>query len=211
MNIKEAVSIVGTLSKPSKMPGYSYGLPAQRCKVGSKLAKVKGSVCSKCYALKGFYTMYKSVRAAQEKRFHSITKKRWVEAMVVLIEARSRKEKFFRWHDSGDLQSVEHLRRICEVARLTPGVRHWLPTREAKILHQFKEEHGAASIPLNLTIRLSATMIEGRAPGSHPWTSTVHSSKYSGWECRAYMNGNKCGSCRACWMRKVKNVSYKVH
>ena len=37
MNIKEAKSIVGGLSNPSKMPGYGYGLSAFDCSVGSKL------------------------------------------------------------------------------------------------------------------------------------------------------------------------------
>jgi hypothetical protein len=37
--MKELDNITGTLSKPSKMPGWSYGLPAKECKTGSKLAK----------------------------------------------------------------------------------------------------------------------------------------------------------------------------
>ena len=64
MNYKD---ITGSLSKPSKMPGHAYGLPAQECKTGSKLAKVKGSTCSSCYALKGCY-VFKVVKAAQYKR-----------------------------------------------------------------------------------------------------------------------------------------------
>ena len=55
MNTKEALQIVGGLSKPSKMPGWAYGLPAKECKTGSKLVKVPGSVCYNCYALKGCY------------------------------------------------------------------------------------------------------------------------------------------------------------
>jgi len=40
MNKKELKEITGSFSKPSKMPGYSYGLPAWECKTGSKLAKI---------------------------------------------------------------------------------------------------------------------------------------------------------------------------
>ena len=43
MNIKEAKKIIISLSKPEKMPGYAYGLPAWECKTGGKLAKVPGS------------------------------------------------------------------------------------------------------------------------------------------------------------------------
>ena len=36
MNIKEAKKIIVSLSKPEKMPGYAYGIPAPECKKGSK-------------------------------------------------------------------------------------------------------------------------------------------------------------------------------
>ena len=39
MKTNEALKIVGGLSKPSKMPGWAYGLPAAECKTGSKLAR----------------------------------------------------------------------------------------------------------------------------------------------------------------------------
>ena len=35
--VKEALQITGSLSKPSKMPGWAYGLPAKECKTGGKL------------------------------------------------------------------------------------------------------------------------------------------------------------------------------
>ena len=53
MNTQEALKIVGGLSKPSKMPGWAYGLPAAECKTGSKLAQQDNTTCSGCYALKG--------------------------------------------------------------------------------------------------------------------------------------------------------------
>ena len=34
MKTSEALKIVGGLSKPSKMPGWAYGLPAAECKTG---------------------------------------------------------------------------------------------------------------------------------------------------------------------------------
>ena len=51
MRIEKAKEITGSLSKPSKMPGHAYGLPAKECKTGGKLQKVKGSTCYGCYAL----------------------------------------------------------------------------------------------------------------------------------------------------------------
>ena len=41
MKTNEALKIIGgSLSKPSKMPGWSIGLPAKECKTGGKLQKV---------------------------------------------------------------------------------------------------------------------------------------------------------------------------
>ena len=85
MNIKEAWANVGGLSKPSKMPGYGYGLSAFECDTGSKLRLIKNSTCSMCYALKGRYT-FKGVKAAHANRLESITKDTWVNDMVLLIK-----------------------------------------------------------------------------------------------------------------------------
>ena len=126
---KEANKITGGLSKPSKMPGPAYNLPARACITGAKLQAVPGSVCSGCYALKGRYN-FRNVRLALARRLESLPHPRWVEAMTVLIKG----EPVFRWHDSGDLQSTWHLKRIFEVCKATPETSHWLPTREAKFL-----------------------------------------------------------------------------
>lgn len=48
--LKRALDIVGGFSKPDKMPCYCYNIPASRCKMGSKLNTVPGSVCYGCYA-----------------------------------------------------------------------------------------------------------------------------------------------------------------
>ena len=211
MNKKEANQITGGLSKPSKMPGFSYNLPATRCKTGAKLAKVPGSVCHGCYALKGRYR-FRNVKEAMERRYQAavgpiakgkvIQSTQWIFAMVYLIQ--SSKKDVFRWHDSGDIQSKEHLKRIFQVCELTPEVRHWLPTREAGILSTID----AQSVPDNLIIRLSATKVDGPAPKSWPWTSTVTTAKAS---CPAPQQDNQCKDCRACWDKEVQNVSYGKH
>jgi len=202
MNKKEAIKITGGLSRPSKMPGFAYNLPATRCKVGSKLAKVKGSVCHGCYALKGRYR-FPNVKEALERRYkQAMTNKDWVFGMVYLINTSNKKE--FRWHDAGDIQSAEHLQRIFQVCELTPSVKHWLPTRESVILSNIN----ADDVPDNLIIRLSASKVDGPAPKSWPWTSTVVTK---GKTCPAAEQDNECKDCRACWDKSVKNVAYGKH
>jgi hypothetical protein len=128
MRIEKAKEITGSLSKPSKMPGFAYGLPAKECKTGKKLQQVKGSTCYDCYALKGCY-VFKVVQDAQYKRLKAIRHPLWVQAMAQQINGK--KTKFFRWHDSGDVQDLEHLFKIYKVCAATPTVQHWMPTREA--------------------------------------------------------------------------------
>ena len=193
---KEASKITGGLSAPGKMPEGSYNLPATACQTGQLLAKVKGTPCSDCYALKGRYR-FPNVKDALDRRLKSLTHPRWVEAMAVLIKGK----KHFRWHDSGDIQSVDHLKKIFEVCLKTPATLHWLPTQERKYLP-------LGSYPKNLVIRLSNAK-NNTTPGQ-AWThwSTVVDS---GGDCPASKQDNKCGTCRRCWSREVKHVTYPIH
>jgi hypothetical protein len=220
MLLKEATAIAGSIGYPAKMPGTSYGISAQSCKVGSKLAQVEGSTCAKCYALKGNY-IYPSVKTAHAKREAGLVNPLWAKAMVGMLRSAHKPKKdgsqlppYHRWHDSGDLQSVDHLEQICIVAAETPELFHWLPTREIGILLAFIKAGGI--VPANLTIRVSATMVDGNATKAWPTTSTVHHTKSAqGHDCPAIhregADAGKCADCRACWSRDVANVSYHQH
>ena len=205
MNIKQSKKIIISLSKPAKMPGYAYGLPAWECKTGAKLVKVPGSVCAGCYALKGNYARYPEIKKSQYKRLASISKPEWVEAMAVVINSKAvAQHGYFRWHDAGDIQSPEHLQKIFEVCKLTPKVKHWMPTREA----QFLKDIDPAQVPDNLIIRMSSHMIDQGPVKFWPHTSTVGSSSRT---CPAPDQGGKCGSCRTCWNKDVPNIEYGKH
>ena len=206
--LKQLQDKVGSLSTPSKMPGYGYSTSADDCITGSKLANVKGSICSICYARKGRY-VFPNVQNAMKKRLESLERLDWIDTMVQLI---SRKEKsgFFRWHDSGDLQGVWHLEKIAEVARRLPSIKFWLPTREYKIVSDWMK---FCTKPRNLTIRLSAFMMDGPAPVAvaKRLGLTTSGAKKTGFSCPSSQQGNQCGDCRACWDEAVTNVDYKPH
>ena len=200
MQTKEALKIIGgSLSKPSKMPGWSIGLPAKECKTGGKLQAVPGSVCFDCYAMKGCY-VFKVVQDAQYRRLAAIKHPLWVGAMAHLIN--SKKANVFRWHDSGDVQDEEHLIKIFAVCKLTPKIRHWLPTREAWIKAFLPE------CPENLVIRFSAPMVDQEAPASWPNSSEVVTA---GATCPAAQQDNECRDCRACWDSNIKTIKYGKH
>ena len=115
MNKIISLKLIGGLSDTSKMPGKSYGLPTEHCITGSILAKIPGSICNDCYAMKGFYRSFAhTVISAQHRRLVAVNNEpQWIEAMVKSLQ----NERWFRWFDSGDLQSVKMLEDIFEVCR----------------------------------------------------------------------------------------------
>lgn len=200
MTWDELDSYTGGLSAPSKMPCHGWSISAKICRTGSKLRKIKGSVCSGCYALKGRY-VFPNVEAAMARRLECIRRDpaAWAAAMIKSINKTG--DKYFRWHDSGDLLGVNHFRLLCEIAKFMPHVQFWLPTREKQYL--------LGSVPNNLTVRVSATMIgTGQLMGEF-CTSSVSSGL--GYLCPAPEQGNKCLDCRACWSHDTQNVDYTAH
>jgi hypothetical protein len=208
-NKKQAEEIVGTLSKPSKMPGYAYSTPAKRCLIGQKMRNVVGSICAFCYALKGRY-VFPNVQKAMEKRFASLTNDLWVDAMTYLIS--KVKNPHFRWHDSGDLQGVWHIEKIVKIAKNLPNISFWLPTREYAFVSTYIEQGG--EVPSNLTIRLSALMMDGPAPvgiAQRLGLCVSGASKVGNFNCPSSKQGNKCGDCRKCWDKNEFAIDYKKH
>ncbi len=210
LTIKKIEYELGTLSKPSKMPGFGWSTPAEDCITGSKLAKVKNSICSICYALKGRY-VFPNVKKALKKRLEAWrTISDWAEKISELIK-RKEKNGFFRWDDSGDVQSVKHLRDIVKVANNLPQIKFWLPTREYSFVSEYKKQFG--SFPKNLCVRLSAFMINGKPPVAvaKRLGLTTSGVMESGFNCPASKQKNICGSCRACWDNNIENINYKKH
>lgn len=220
MLVKDAKEIANISKGNSKMPGTTFAQDSFACVTGSKLAEVEGSVCHKCYARR-IQKMRPSVNKGWKRNYESavrligINPDSWIKACVFQIERESNKSKVFyhRWFDSGDLDSLDQLVAISDVAKETPHIKHWLPTRELGIVREFLQWFG--SFPDNLTVRLSAPMIDQKPVSDVKGcnTSTVHTKaeKAHGWVCPAPDQGNNCGDCRACWDKLVPNVSYKKH
>ena len=212
MNIREAKEILGgdISNKNSKMNGYTFGISPFHCKTGNKLSAIEGTSCSKCYAQK-IAKLRPNVAQAWLKRVKIINSlytdsqwDNWVKAFNTLLSKRNVKQ--FRWHDSGDLQSLEHYSSIIRIAKDNPDISFWLPTKETNIVNSYTGE-----VPSNLVVRLSTPKIDSR-PIKFINTSTVHKTKeHYGFKCVAPEQGNKCGSCNACYNKEVANVSYKLH
>jgi len=203
---KDAETLVGGLSHPSKMPCSGYSIPASSCKMGAMMSKNPNSICAKCYAKKGMYR-FGNVKRALQRRLESLSNPRWVAAMTFLIKDM----KYFRWHDSGDVQDMTHFLKIVEVARNTPKTTHWLPTREYGLVSEYVKTYG--SFPENLIVRLSASKFNGVAPVAlaESLGVLVSGASATDYNCVAPKQDNACGDCRKCWDKNVFQVNYKKH
>ena len=118
-------------------------IPTSKCITGSKLAKIDGTICNKCYADKGCY-VFPVVKLAYEKRYEAIESNEWVDYMTELLTRKyknlDKSRLFHRWFDSGDLQSYSHLMKIFEVCENTPHINHWIATREYSIIDKVEEK-----------------------------------------------------------------------
>jgi hypothetical protein len=238
MTISQLEDAVGGLSNPDKMPWLSYNLPASDCKVGSVLQARSGSVCADCYALTGRYR-FPNVQKAMTKRLKAIQSPDWVGNMSELIRRKSERipadRRYFRWHDSGDIQSFDHLLDIITIARNVPGVQFWLPTKEYGLINRLHKSQRPPSqavvkIPSNLCIRVSAPDIDQYLPvqsydKNAPWRNTsavvpysederwdIRQAQYTA-ECPATVPGedHHCNQCRACWDTDEPVVTYYLH
>lgn len=201
---------VGGLGQPSKMPCYSYSTPAEKCKIGSKLRNVENSVCSKCYAFRGFYN-YPNAKNALKKRYLALNDVNWVANMTLLI-GKLECSGYFRWHDSGDIQDISHFEKICQIARNLPKIKFWLPTREYTVIAEYVKNK--KTIPRNLTVRLSAYIVDGPLPSvlaKRLGVVTSGVTKQDNFNCPASKQNNFCLDCRKCWDKRVETVIYSKH
>jgi hypothetical protein len=237
-----AVAHVGGFSHPSKMPCACWSTSNVHCNTGSIYRAEPGTTCEVCYAGGGCYR-FPSTEAAMLRRWESLQlalrepaeASRWVDAFVDALTERAQATRdrlangrgvgpddgrVFRWHDSGDVAGLPHLRLIVQIAERAPSVRFWLPTREAGTLRQWLAEGG--TVPANLTIRVSLKMIGPEVPPAWRLLEAVDGIKLSGvhdderpmadgfTECGAYRRDGACGPCRACWSPRL-NISYPRH
>ena len=203
MLVKEAKAFGKIGSRNSKMGTTDFSIDAFACITGSKLAKVPGTTCHKCYArtLQNLRPSVDKGWKANLDKWNAADPYRWVQAMAFQIK---RYNTDGRWFTSGDLQSVEMLDAIVQVARMTPEVQHWLPTQERDMLDDYEGE-----LPDNLTPRISASKVDGKLP-NYPNVSGVTRDKAKV-TCPASQQGNACLDCKACWSKDVHSIIYPQH
>ena len=197
------------LSKASKMPCRSWSLQALDTCPGSK--NPDGTLvdaCSGCYATTGNYR-FPNVKAPREHNREDWKRSEWVSEMVQELD----NDRYFRWFDSGDMYDIRLCRKILEVMRLTPWVRHWLPTRMHKF-QKFVSTIDAMEALDNVVVRKSSDSITG-ATIEGVTTSTIVPTSQDAPKgsvvCEAYTREGKCADCRACWSKDTQVIAYVAH
>lgn len=219
----QANSIIGGLTRTTKMPCYSYSIPAQYCRKGSRYRLDPCSVCHVCYAFeRGNYT-WPTVKNAQQRRYgillniltsevNSLQEEMFIDAFKVLLK----KERWFRWHDSGDVINGRHLDLIFKICEETPYVSHRLPTKEDDTLVNILSL--GRSVPKNVNIQTSSPFLNEKMERIRTFQiATAYSGCNDAYEsgdftCPATIphGDSTCGDCRKCWDNLV-DIAYIQH
>ena len=197
------------ISITSKLDGIrSWSLQALDTCPGSIDAGELVDACKGCYATTGNYR-FPNVKAPRAHNKLDWQRLEWVDNMVLEL----RKDKFFRWFDSGDMYSLGLAEKIFAVMTLTPWVKHWLPTRVHKF-PKYRVVLEKMKALKNASIRFSSDSVLGEyKKGLHGSViiPTPNDLKNGMKLCEAYANNGKCSGCRACYDKKIKVIAYPAH
>ena len=197
------------LSKASKMPCRSWSLQALVTCPASKDANGElVAACAGCYATTGNCN-FPNVKAPREHNKDDWKRSQWVDDMVNELDS----DRYFRWFDSGDLYDIRLARKVLEVMKRTPWVRHWLPTRMHKFDKFVPVLEEMQTLP-NVVVRLSSDGVNGETIEGITTSTIVPTSEQApknATVCEAYERDGKCGQCRACWNKDVSLVAYVAH
>jgi hypothetical protein len=202
--------MMNKLSKTSKLDNIlSWSLQAIETCPGSKASNGQlVQACSGCYATTGCYN-FKGTKAVRSDNKLAWQEATWVDTMVDALK----KQKYFRWFDSGDMYSLELANKMYAVMVATPHVKHWLPTRMHKFTKFTAILKAMQALP-NVMVRPSSDAVDGTyTPGVHGSTILPSADEVPAGVtlCRAYENGGKCNGCRACYDKSVAVVGYPAH
>ena len=197
------------ISITSKLDGIrSWSLQALDTCPGSIENGQLVDACAGCYATQGNYR-FPNVKAPRAENLIDWKRPEWVSDMVETLK----KDRFFRWFDSGDMYTVELAEKIFSVMSLTPHVKHWLPTRMQKF-PKFRAIIDAMKNLENVSVRFSSDSVTGvYVKGLHgsviiPSDATMDSSVSV---CEAYKHEGKCNGCRNCWDKTIETIAYPAH
>lgn len=117
--------------------------------------------------------------------------------------SRRRKNKYFRWHVSGDIVDADYLARMIEIAEMFPDWIFWTYTKRYSIVNNYVKEHGDSmekAIPENLHIMFSEwDGLEMENPYGFPFFTCELKDGNKNHEPEFFRNLHQCpGNCDIC-------------
>ena len=197
------------LSKTSKLGTKSWSLQALETCPGSVGADGQlVPACSGCYATTGMYH-FGAVKAVRADNKQDWQRDGWVADMIQALK----KDKHFRWFDSGDMYSLSLAEKMLAIMQATPNTKHWLPTRMYKFPKFAKVLAAMQALP-NVMVRYSSDAVDGTyTKGLHGSTIVPNGDAVPAGVtvCAAPEQGGKCLDCRACYDKTVSVIGYVAH
>jgi len=197
------------LSKTSKLGTKSWSLQALETCPGSVGADGQlVPACSGCYATTGMYH-FGAVKAVRADNKQDWQRDGWVADMIQALK----KDKHFRWFDSGDMYSLSLAEKMLAIMEATPNTKHWLPTRMYKF-PKFAAVLAAMQALPNVMVRYSSDAVDGTfTAGLHGSTIVPNGDAVPAGVtvCQAPEQDGKCLDCRACYDKTVSVIGYVAH
>ena len=202
------------LSNTSKLGVKSWSLQAlNTCPASLDEKGELVDACKGCYAISGNY-QFANVRALREFNRQAWQDDNFINDFIDDLE----NERYFRWFDSGDMYSIKLAEKIYQIMKLTPHVKHWLPTRMYKF-PKFNNIIKQMQTLDNVVVRLSSDSINSEIVNSDVVdtnSTIVHESKIDDLDnsikvCSAYYQDGKCLKCSDCYDKDIKTIAYVAH
>lgn len=119
---------------------FNFSIPAYKSASGKITCPFADKCIKFCYAQKGNYKRFPSVRNGMEKKYQLTKEPNFVELMNKEIQ--KKKPDFIRVHDSGDYYSKEYLNKWLTIAKENPKVKFYSYTNSIKFIKELQEIPG---------------------------------------------------------------------
>lgn len=153
-----------------------------------------------CYDIKACLQYPNTVIDARIRNYTILQKNRalYFDTIRETLKRR-RKNKFFRWHVSGDIIDADYLENMIAIAKDFPNFKFWTYTKNYTLINDYIGSHGKnrkKAIPANLSIMFS----EWKGLDiPNPYKMPVFACKFPNETQEKYKNMFKCaGNCEFC-------------
>ena len=119
---------------------FNFSIPAYKSETGKVTCPFADKCIKFCYAQKGNYKRFPSVRNGMEKKYQLTKQDNFVQLMNG--EILKKKPDFIRVHDSGDCYSKTYLNKWLTIAKDNPKVKFYSYTNSIKFIKELQEIPG---------------------------------------------------------------------